>query len=109
MLVVALYELLKNTTKADQAHSALMSVHQGKNESAHDFSLQFEAVLDKIPDYDDTRVRNLFVLGLHSNIAQAINMKNPRILNQAMKLTKRAGIAMIMSRRLGQKNIGSQE
>ena len=86
-----------------------MSIRQGKNESAHDFSLRFKAVLDKIPAYDETWVRNLFVWGLHANIAQAVNMKNPRTLNQAMKLAKRADIAMTMSRRQGQKETGLQE
>ena len=100
-LVVALYDRFSNTTKADQAQSALMSIRQGKNESAHGFSLRFEAVLDKIPAYDETWVRNLFVWGLHSHIAQAINMKNPRTLNQAMRLAKRANIAVTMSRRPG--------
>ena len=109
VLAVALCDRFSNTTKADQAQSTLMSIRQGKNESAHDFSLRFEAVLDKIPAYDETWVRNLFVWGLHANIAQAVNMKNPRTLNQAMKLAKRADIAVTMSRRPGQKEAGPQD
>ena len=81
VLAVALYNRFSSTTKADQAYSALMSICQGKNESAHDFSLRFEAVLDKIPTYDKTWVRNLFVLGLHANVAHVVNMKNMRVLN----------------------------
>ena len=46
-----------------------------KNESAHDYSLRFEAVLDKIPVYEESWVKNIFVWGLHPNIAQEVNMK----------------------------------
>ena len=106
---MALCDRFSKMTKADQAQSALMSIRHGKNESAHDFSLRFEVVLDKIPAYDETWVRNLFVWGLHANIAQAVNMKIPRTLNQAMKLAKRADVAVTMSRRPGQKDAGSQD
>ena len=58
-----------NPTKADYAQSQLSSMQQGKNESAHDYSLRFEAVLDKIPAYEESWVRNIFVWGLHPNIA----------------------------------------
>ena len=82
---------------------------QGKNESAHDYSLRFEAVLDKIPAYEESWVRNIFVWGLHPNIAQEVNMKNPRMLNRAMELAKRADVAITMARRPAQRDAGSQE
>ena len=84
-------------------------MRQGKNESAHDYSLRFEAVLDKIPVYEESWVKNIFIWGLHSNIAQEVNMKNPRTLNRAMELAKRADVAITMSRRPGQRDAGSQE
>ena len=84
-------------------------MRQGKNESAHDYSLRFEAVLDKIPMYEQSWVRNIFVWGLHSTIAQEVNMKNPRTLNRAMELAKRADVAITMSRRPGQWDAGSKE
>ena len=107
MLAVALYIRFSNNIKANQALPTLMSICQGKNESAHDFSLCFEAVLDKTSANDKTWVKNLFVRGLHSNITQAMNIKTPRMLNQAMKLVKRADIAVTISRRLGQKDARS--
>ena len=82
---------------------------QGKNESAHDYSLRFEAELDKIPAYEESWVRNMFVWGLHSNIAQEVNMKNPRTLNRAMELAKRADVAITMSRKPGQQDTRSQD
>ena len=100
-LAVALCDRFGNTTKADHAQSQLMSMRQGKNETAHDFSLRFEAVLDKIPEYEGKWVKNLFVWGLHQNIAQQVNMKNPGTLTHAMKLAKRADMAITMSRRPG--------
>ena len=82
---------------------------QGKNESAHDYSLRFEAVLDKIPVHEESWVRNIFVWGLHSTIAQEVNVKNPRKLNRAMELAKRADVAITMSRRPVQWDAESQE
>lgn len=107
MLAVALYVRFSNNIKVDQALPALMSICQGKNESAHDFPLCFEVGLDKISAYNKTWVKNLFVRGLHSNITQAVNIKTPRMLNQAMKLVKRADIAVTISRRPGHKDARS--
>ena len=52
---------------------------------------------------------NIFIWGLHSNIAQEVNMKNPRTLNRAMELAKRADVAITISRRSGQRDARSQE
>lgn len=65
-------------------------------------------MLDKIPAYDETWVRNLFVWGLHLNIAYEVKVKHPRMLQQAMKLAKRADVAITMSRRLGQRYASPQ-
>ena len=108
-LAESLCNCFGNPTKADYAQSQLSSMRQGKSESAHDYSLRFEAVLDKIPVYEESWVKNIFVWGLHSTIAQEVNMKNPRTLNRAMELAKRANVAITMSRRLGQQDAGSQE
>ena len=84
-------------------------MRQGKNESAHDYSLRFEAVLDKIPAFEESWVKNIFIWGLHSNIAQEVNVKNPRTLNRGMELAKRADVAITMARRPAQRDAGSQE
>ena len=108
-LAESLCDRFDNPTKADYAQSQLSSMRQGKNESAHDYSLRFEAVLDKIPAYEESWVKNIFIWGLHSNIVQEVNMKNPRMLNRAMELAKRADVAITMSRRPDQQDVGSQE
>ena len=96
-----------NTTKADYAQSQLSSMRQGGNETAHDYALHFEAVLDKIPAYEESWVRNIFVWGLHANIAQEVNMKSPKTLTRAMQLAKRADVVIAMSRRPSQRETGS--
>ena len=72
-----------------------------KNESAHDYALRFETVLEKIPCYDESWVRNLFVWGLHSHLATQVNMQNPATLNRAIQLAKRVDVAVQLSRRPG--------
>ena len=66
-------------------------------------------MLDKIPAYEESWVRNIFVWGLHPSIAQEVNMKNPKTLNRAMELAKRADVAITMARRPSQRDAGSQE
>ena len=108
-LAESLCDRFGKPTKADYAQSQLSSMRQGKNESAHNYSLRFEAVLDKIPVYEESWVRNIFVSGLHSTIAQEVNMKNPRTLNRAMELAKRADVAITISKRPGQWDSRSEE
>ena len=108
-LAESLCDRFGNPTKADYAQSQLSSMQQGKNELAYNYSLRFEAILDKIPVYEESWVRNIFVWDLHSTIAQEVNMKNPRTLNRAMELAKRADVAITMSRRPGQWDAGSQD
>ena len=105
-LVESLCDRFGNPTKADYAQSQLSSMRQGRNELAHDYSLRFEAVLDKIPVYEESWVQNIFVWGLYPNIAQEVNMKNLRTLNRAMELAKRADVAITMSKRPGQRMLG---
>ena len=86
-----------------------MAMQQGKNESAHDYALRFETVLEKIPCYDESWVRNLFVWGLHSHLATQVNMQNPATLNRVIQLAKRADVAVQLSRRPGAGGSGSTQ
>ena len=105
----ALRHRFGNDTKTEQAQSHIMAMQQGKNESAHDYALRFETVLEKIPCYDESWVRNLFVWGLHSHLATQVNMQNPATLNRAIQLAKRADVAVQLSRRPGAGGSGSTQ
>ena len=86
-----------------------MSMQQGKNEIAHDYALRFETVLERIPHYDESWVRNLFIWGLQSHLATQVNMQNPATLNRAIQLAKRADVAVQLSRRPGASGSGSSQ
>ena len=86
-----------------------MSMQQGKNETAHDYALRFETVLEKIPHYEESQVRNLFVWGLHSHLATQVNMQNPATLNRAIQLAKKADVAIQLSRRPRASGSGSSQ
>lgn len=86
-----------------------MSIQQGKGESAHDYALRFGTVLEKIPNYEDSWVRYLFVWGLQPHPPTQVNMKNPSTLNRAIKLAKRADVAIQLSRRPGASSSSSQQ
>ena len=66
-------------------------------------------MLEKIPHYDESWVRNLFVWGLHSHLATQVNMQNSAMLNRAIKLAKKANVAIQMSRRPGASGSGSSQ
>ena len=59
----ALLARFGNDTKPEQGQSTIMSMQQGENENAHDHALRFEIVLEKIPHYDESSMRNLFDWG----------------------------------------------
>ena len=84
-------------------------MQQGKNETIHDYALRFETVLEKIPHYDESWVRNLFVWGLHSHLATQVNMQNSAMLNRAIKLAKKADVAIQMNIRPGASGSGSSQ
>ena len=105
----ALRHRFGNDTKTEQAQSQIMSMQQGKNETAHDYALRFETVLEKIAHYDESWVRNLFVWGLHSHLATQVNMQNPATLNRAIQLAKKADVAIQLSRRPGASGSGSTQ
>ena len=90
----ALLACFGNDTKLEQAQSTIMCIQQGKNETAHEDALQFETALEKIPYYDESWVRNLFVWGLHSHVATQVNMQHPATLNRAIKLAKKVDMAI---------------
>ena len=96
-----LIERFGNITKKEFAQSSLMSIRQGKNESAHDFAMRFEAVLDKVPQYDQTWVKNIFIWGLHPTLATTISLKSPATLSKAIELAKRVDSSILISRRPG--------
>ena len=105
----ALRQRFGNDTKTEQAQSQIMSMQQGKTETAHDYALRFETVLEKIPRYEESWVRNLFVWGLHSHLATQVNMQNPATLNRAIQLAKKADVAIQLSRRPGASGSGSTQ
>ena len=105
----ALRHRFGNDTKTEQAQSQIMSMQQGKSETAHDYALRFETVLEKIPRYDESWVRNLFVWGLHSHLATQVNMQSPATLNRAIQLAKKADVAIQLSRRPGASGSGSTQ
>ena len=84
-------------------------MQQGKSETAHDYALRFETVLEKIPHYDESWVKNLFVWGLHSHLATQVNMQSPVTLNRAIQLAKKADVAVQLSRRPGASGSGSSQ
>ena len=97
----ALIARFGNDTKPEQAQSTFMSMQQGKTESAPDYTLRFETVLEKIPHYDESWVQNLLIWGLQPHLATHVNMQNPTTLNRAIRLAKKADVATRMSRTPG--------
>ena len=85
----ALLAQFGNGTKPEQTQSTIMSMQQGKNKIANYYALHFETVLEKVPHYDESSVRNLFVWGMHSHLTTQINMQNPNMLNRAIKMVKK--------------------
>ena len=98
-----------NTTKKEFAQSSLMNIRQGKNESAHEYAMRFEATLDKVEHYDEKWVKNIFVWGLQPNLATTVSLKSPPTLSRAIQLAKKVDSSVLISRRPGGGYAGNSE
>ena len=104
-----LLERFGNVTKKEFAQSSLMNIRQGKNETAHDYAMRFEATLNKVAQYDQTWVKNIFIWGLQPNLATTVSLKSPATLSKAMQLAKKVDSSILISRRPGAGNQDKQQ
>ena len=58
----------------DRAKAALRDIKQGQSETMRVYSTWFEALLGKLPSFDQDWVKTQFIWGLHSCVAELVTI-----------------------------------
>lgn len=82
---VLLEKRFGSTTRVDRARAELRNVHQAQSESVRAYSTRFEALLSKLPSYDQGWAKSQFVWGLHTRIAELVTIAAPPDLSSAIR------------------------
>ena len=100
-MAAQLVSRFSNVCKADAAMANLMSIHQKKGESTHEYICRFENELDKVESFDENWLLKIFIWGLPADQAALVSQRRPRDLSRAFRLARDAALAAQMSRRPG--------
>ena len=68
----------------DQARAALRDIRQGQSETVRAYSTQFEALLGKLPLFDQDWAKTQFVWGLHLRVVKLVTISGPADLHLAI-------------------------
>ena len=71
----------------DRARAALRDIRQGQSETARAYSTRFEALLGKLPSFDQDWAKTQFIWGFHSRVAelQIVMITGPADLHLAIR------------------------
>ena len=69
----------------DRAKAALRDIRQGQSETVRAYSTRFEALLGKLPLFDQDWAKTQFVWGLRSRVAQLVTISGPADLHLAIR------------------------
>ena len=68
----------------DQARAALRDIRQGQSETVRAYSTRFEALLGKLPSFDQDWAKTQFVWGLHLRVVELVTILGPADLHLAI-------------------------
>ena len=82
-----------STTRVDRARAALRNIKQGQSESVRSFSTRFEALLAKLPTFDQDWAKTQFIWGLHQRVAELVVIAEPSDLHAAIHQAEKIEMA----------------
>ena len=82
-----------STTRVDRARSALRNIKQGQSESVRSFSTRFEAMLAKLPTFDQDWAKTQYIWGLHQRVAELVVIAEPSDLHAAIHQAEKIEMA----------------
>ena len=82
-----------STTRVDRARAALRNIKQGQAESVRSFSTRFEALLAKLPTFDQDWAKTQYIWGLHQRIAELVVIAEPSDLHAAIHQAEKIEMA----------------
>ena len=70
-----------SSTRVDRARAELRTIRQGQSEMVRAYSTRFEALLGKLPSWDQDWAKSQFIWGLHGRVAELVwHAVGPRVL-----------------------------
>ena len=79
-----LEKIFGSSTRVDRARATLCDIRQGQAEIVRVYSTQFEALLCKLPSFDQDWAKTQFIWGLHSWVAKLVMIAGPMDLHLAI-------------------------
>ena len=84
--------------RAQMAQAHLMFIKQGKR-SVREYAADFESNMGRLESYDEGMLLNMFIWGLQPQLAQAVSMKYPQSISQAIGYAETIELAIRTSQR----------
>ena len=78
-----------SSTRVDRARATLRDIRQGQSEIVRAYSTRFEALLGKLPSFDQDWAKTQFIWGLHSCVAELVTIARPADLHLAFVRRRR--------------------
>ena len=79
-------------TRVQRARADLRNIKQG-NESVRAYASRFEALLSKLPSYDEDWAKSQFIWGLKQRVAELVTIAQPENLSAAIKKAEHVHMA----------------
>ena len=70
-----------SSTRIDRARAELRNIRQGQSETVRAYSTRFEALLGKLPSWEQDWAKSQFIWGLHGRVAELVTISSPADLH----------------------------
>ena len=89
----------------DRARAALRDIRQGQTETVRSYSTRFEALLGKLPSFDQDWAKTQCIWGLHLCVAELVTIAGPADLHLAIRKAEEIEMAQTLASggQIGQK------
>ena len=82
-----------SSTRVDRARAELRNIRQGQSETVRAYSTRFEALLGKLPSWDQDWAKSQFIWGLHGRVAELVTISSPADLFTAIRKVEQVELA----------------
>ena len=100
----AILDRFGSNIRAQEAHAKLLTISQGKR-SVRDYTSEFETLLGRLSTRDEATWKNMYMWGLQPHLSEAVALKYPTTIAQAMGHAEEIELAKKASHR---PNLGVQ-
>ena len=82
-----------SNTRVDRARAELRNIRQGQSETVRAYSTRFEALLGKLPSWENDWAKSQFLWGLHGRVAELVAISSPAKLHAAIRQAEQVEMA----------------